>query len=58
VAGSALMQGSSSKCNQEQDIALIVGDTPNTNMFTSTKNVQIFGTVITEQLDTTQNPDF
>jgi hypothetical protein len=58
VAGSAAMQGNSNSCNQEQDVALIVGDTPNTNMFTSIKKVQIFGMVITEQLDTTQNPDF
>jgi hypothetical protein len=62
VAGSAVMQGSSNKCSQEQDIALIVGNTPNatsnTNTFTSTKNVQLFGVVITSQLDTTQNPDF
>ena len=58
VAGSATMQGNSTSCNQEQDVALVVGETPNTNMFTSTKKVQIFGMVITEQLDTTQNPDF
>jgi len=58
VAGSALMQGSGTSCNQEQDVALVVGATPGTNMFTSTKKVQLFGEVITEQLDTTQNPDF
>ena len=58
VAGSAVMQGSGNTCSQEQDLVLIVGETPNTNKFTSTKNVQIFGVVITEQLDTTQNPDF
>ncbi|HLW58329.1 MAG TPA: hypothetical protein VKV57_00220 [bacterium] len=58
VGGSATMQGNSTKCNQEQDVALVVGETPSTNMFTSTKNVQIFGMVVTEQLDTTQNPDF
>jgi len=58
VAGSALMPGSATSCNQEQDLALVVGQTPNTNMFTSTKKVQLFGAVITEQLDTTQNPDF
>jgi hypothetical protein len=58
VAGSALMQGNSTSCNQEQDIALVVGELPGSNMFTSTKKVQIFGAVITSQLDTTQNPDF
>jgi len=58
VAGSALMPGSGTTCNQEQDLALVVGEVPSSNMFTSTKKVQIFGAVITSQLDTTQNPDF
>jgi len=58
VAGSALMPGSATACNQEQDLALVVGEVPSSNMFTSTKKVQLFGAVITSQLDTTQNPDF
>lgn len=64
VQTSARLQGNSNKCNQEQDVALVVGrynpslNPPTTDVLTSTKNIQIFGMAIASQLDTTQNPDF
>ncbi len=57
VAGNINMQGSASTCSQEQDIVLIAGAN-GTSTFTSTFKVNVYGVVITEQLNTTQNPDF
>ena len=57
VAGNVNMQGSGSTCSQEQDVVIIAGAS-GTSTFTSSYKVNIYGVVITEQLDTTQNPDF
>jgi len=57
VAGNVSMQGSGSTCAQEQDVVIIAGAN-GTSTFTSTYKVNVYGVVITEQLATTQNPDF
>jgi hypothetical protein len=57
VAGNVNMQGSANTCSQEQDVVVIAGAS-GTSSFTSTNKVNIYGVVITEQLTTTQNPDF
>jgi hypothetical protein len=57
VAGNVSMQGSGNTCSQEQDVVIIAGAS-GTSTFTSSFKVNIYGVVITEQLDTTQNPDF
>jgi hypothetical protein len=64
VQTSAILQGSSTPCRQEQDLALVVGryqagaSPPTVDSLTSSFNVQLFGMAIASQLDTTQNPDF
>ena len=57
IAGNVTMQGSGTTCSQEQDVVIIAGAS-GTSTFTSSKKVNVYGVVITEQLDTTQNPDF
>jgi hypothetical protein len=57
VAGSVTLQGNSTVCNQENDVVMVVGASPS-NTFTATNKVTVFGMVITELLDTTQNPQF
>ena len=57
VAGNVSMQGSGSTCSQEQDVVIIAGAN-GTSTFTSSYKVNIYGVVITEQLNTSQNPDF
>jgi hypothetical protein len=57
VAGSVLLTGSGSTCSQENDVVFIAGAN-GTSTFTSSYKVNMYGVVITEQLDTTQNPDF
>jgi hypothetical protein len=57
VAGNVNMQGSGSTCSQEQDVVIIAGAS-GTSTFTSSFKVNVYGVVVTEQLNTTQNPDF
>ncbi len=57
VAGNINMQGAGSTCSQEQDVVIIAGAS-GTSTFTSSFKVNVYGVVITEQLNTTQNPDF
>ena len=57
IAGNVSMQGSGQTCSQEQDVVIIAGAS-GTSTFTSSFKVNIYGVVITEQLNTTQNPDF
>ncbi len=57
VAGNVLLTGSGSTCSQENDVVVIAGAS-GTSTFTTTNKVNMYGVVITEQLDTTQNPDF
>jgi hypothetical protein len=56
VAGNVLLTGSGSTCSQENDVIFIAGAN-GTSTFTSSYKVNMYGVVITEQLDTTQNPD-
>jgi hypothetical protein len=57
IAGNAVMMGSGTTCGQENDVVIIAG-AGGTSNFTSSYKVNMYGVVITEQLDTTQNPDF
>jgi hypothetical protein len=57
IAGNVNMQGSGNTCSQEQDVVIIAGAN-GTSTFTSSYKVNIYGVVITEQLNTAQNPDF
>lgn len=57
VAGNVSMQGSGSTCSQEQDVVIMAGASGTSTLISSFK-VNIYGVVVTEQLDTTQNPDF
>ncbi len=57
VAGNVLMTGSGTACAQENDVVIIAGAN-GSSTFTSTYKVNMYGVVITEQLVTTQNPDF
>ena len=57
VAGNVVMMGSGTTCAQENDVVVVAG-AGGTSNFTSSFKVQVYGVVITEQLDTTQNPDF
>ena len=57
VAGNVTMQGSGSTCSQEQNVVIIAGAN-GASTFTSSYKVNVYGVVITEQLNTTQNPDF
>lgn len=57
VAGDVAMTGSGNTCSQENDVVIIAGANGTSN-FTSSFKVNMYGVVITEQLDTTQNPDF
>ncbi|TMI90265.1 MAG: hypothetical protein E6H00_07535 [Bacillati bacterium ANGP1] len=57
VAGNVSMAGSGNTCNQENDV-VIIASYNGTSTFSSTFKVQIYGVIITEQLTTSQNPDF
>ena len=57
VAGNVLLTGSGSTCAQENDVVIIAGAS-GSSTFTSSYKVNMYGVVITEQLNTTQNPDF
>jgi hypothetical protein len=57
LAGNTSMQGSGATCSQEQDVLIIAGAS-GTSTFTSSFKVNVYGVVITEQMNTTQNPDF
>ncbi len=57
VAGNVALTGSGSTCSQENDVVIIAGAN-GSSTFTSTNKVNMYGVVITEQLNTTQNPDF
>ncbi len=57
VAGNVSMAGSGTTCNQENDVVIVAG-ADGTSTFSSTFKVQIYGVIITEQLSTSQNPDF
>ena len=52
--GGAVLQGGSDICRQEQDIVLVLGGIGST--FASAGPVQVFGMIVTSQLDTTHNP--
>jgi len=57
VAGNVALTGSGNTCSQENDVVIIAGAN-GSSTFTSTNKVNMYGVLITEQLDTTQNPDF
>jgi len=57
VAGNVSIAGSGTTCNQENDVVIVAG-AGGTSTLTSSYKVQIYGVVITEQLNTSQNPDF
>ena len=57
VAGNVSIAGSGTTCNQENDVVIVAGAS-GTSTFTSSFKVQIYGVIITEQLNTSQNPDF
>jgi len=57
VAGNVTLTGSGTTCAQENDVVIIAGAS-GTSTFTSSYKVNMYGVVITEQLNTTQNPDF
>src|SRR5205807_8814658 len=57
VEGNVSIAGSGSTCNQENDV-VIVADSGGSSTFISPFKVQIYRVIITEQLSTSQNPDF
>ena len=57
VAGNVSIAGSGSTCNQENDVVIVAGS-GGSSTFSSSFKVQIYGVIITEQLSTSQNPDF
>ncbi len=59
VNGSARLYGSSNTCEQEINAVVVAGarDDP-VHKFLSLKKVQVYGVVMANKLDTSQNPDF
>ena len=57
VAGDVSIAGSGSTCAQENDVVIVAGAGGNST-FSSSFKVQIYGVIITERLNTSQNPDF
>ncbi len=65
VNGNVRLSGSSTDSNQENDVIIVAGDWDDpgdpsdpVHLFVSTKRVVVYGIVIANKLDTSQNPDF
>jgi len=57
VASNVAMQGSSSACAGEQDVVVVAGSS-GSSTFSSTNPVQLYGLLIANQIDASQNPAF